>query len=57
MGFITLLFDKNTRGMYYRDGGNYLIVVYLIYLFSRETVQRCMVFSAFFDVRSVERMI
>lgn len=24
MGFITLLFDKNTRGMYYRDGGNYL---------------------------------
>lgn len=33
--------------MYYKDGGNYLIVVYLIYLFSRETVQRCMVFSAF----------
>lgn len=33
--------------MYYKDGDNYLIVVYLIYLFSRETVQRCMVFSAF----------
>lgn len=39
--------------MYYKDGGNYLIVVYLIYLFCRETVQRCMVFSAFY-VRSVE---
>ena len=33
--------------MYYKDGGNYLIVVYLIYLFGREIVQRCMVFSAF----------
>lgn len=58
MGFITLLFDKNTRGMYYRDGGNYLnSCVFDLFVLQKKTVQRCMVFSAFFDARSVEWMI
>ena len=50
----SLLFDKIVRYLYYRDGDNYLnSCVFDLFVLQKKTVQRCMVFSAFY-VRSVE---